>query len=246
MNKNNLCIASLAFLLLVGQISAVDHLWKFDENKGNIAYDSKGGWKGKDAVKGFLNNAYWRDLSKVGPGAAVHITGADNSFVTFGTAVGQFCKEDFTVAFWVQTSDCLELYDLVGNRADPGHGNYFSVRMSGDGYVTAEVDENSRGTNYIGVRSSCGGLNDGQWHHIAVTRCGTDLNLYIDGELSSTGCARGVANINNNKPFKIGRSMCEPGTCRFAPAALFDDLAIYSCALDACKIKELYECATNE
>jgi len=243
MTKITLCIA---ILLLVGSISAQDHLWKFDENKGKIAYDSKGGPKGKNAVKGFLNNAYWRDLSKGGAGSAVRITGDDDSYVTFGTKVGQFCKEDFTVAFWVQTSDCLDLFDLVGNREAAGHGNFFSVRMGGDGYVTAEINEDSKGTNYIGVRSSCGGLNDGQWHHITVTRCGGELVLYIDGDFSNKGSSRGTANINNDNAFKIGRSMCEPGTCRFAPDALFDDLAIYSDALNGKEVKELYKCATNE
>jgi len=243
MTKITLCIV---LLLLVGQIAAQDHLWKFDENKGKIAYDSIGGNRFRKGVKAFLHCADWRDLSKVGEGAAVHITGEDESYVDFGGKVGQFCKEDFTVAFWVQTWEDLELFDLIGNRADAGHGNYFSVRMGCDGYVTAEVDEDEKGTDYIGVRSSCGGLNDGQWHHIAVTRCGNELVLYIDGEFSNKGCSRGTANINNGNPLRLGRSLCEPGTCRFAPDALFDDVAIYSDALDACKIKELYECATNE
>ena len=238
MTKITLCIA---LLLLVGQISAQDHFWKFDENKGKIAYDSAGGSHFRKGVKGYLNNAFWRDLSKVGPGAAVGITGDDDSYVTFGHKVGQFCKEDFTVAFWIQTSDCLDLYDLVGNRADAGHGNYFSVRMSGDGYVTAEIDEDSRGTNYIGVRSSCGGLNDGQWHHIAVTRCGNDLTLYIDGEFSNSGSTRGTADIRNRNDFKIGRSLVDRGTRRFAPAGLFDDVAIYSDDLTASQVRSLYK-----
>ena len=243
MTKITLCIA---LLLVVGQISAQDHLWKFDENEGKIAYDSIGGHRFRKGVKAFLHKAEWRDLSKVGPGAAVRLTGDDDSYVTFGDKVGQFRKEDFTVAFWVQTSDCLDLFDLIGNRVDAGHGNFFAVRMTGDGYVTAEVDEDCIGHEYIGVRSSCGGLNDGQWHHIAVTRCGNDLTLYIDGDFSNKGSARGVANINNNKPFKIGRSMIEKGTRRFAPDALFDDLAIYGDALSPKEVKELYKCATNE
>ena len=243
MNKNNLSIASLALLLLVGQISAQDHLWKFDENTGKTAYDSK---TGKTAVNGILNNAQWRDLSKIGAGAAVHLTGVDTSFVTFGNSVGQFGTSAFTVAFWVQTSDTLALYDLVGNRAAAGHGNFFSVRMASDGYVTAEVDQDASGTNYIGVRSSKGGLNDGQWHHIVVTRNGKNLILYIDGAASNSGSAKGTTNISNKNAFKLGRSMVEPGTRRFTPDALFDDLALYSTALSASQVKTLYQSATNQ
>jgi len=245
MNKTNLCIASLVLLLMIGQISAQDHLWKFDENQGNIAYDSRGGRRGRDGVRAFLNNAFWRKLAKIGPGSAVRITGADNSFVTFGDSIGQFGRNDFTVAFWVQTADTLGLYDLIGNRADPGHGNWFAVRMTGDGYVTAEVDEDSNGTNYIGVRSVRGGLNDDQWHHITVTRNGGNLNLYIDGALSNRGSARGTANIRNRNDFKLGRSMVERSTRRFAPAALFDDVAIYSDDLTASQVRSLYRSGLN-
>jgi len=233
MNKNNLCIASFALLLMVGQISAQDHLWLFNEGYGRIAYDEKGGWKGKDKVNGYLSNADWREES-------VHITGADDSYVTFGTAIGQFGRDDFTVAFWIRTRDTLGLYDLVGNRADPGHGNWFAVRMTGDGYVSAEVDEDAQGTNYVGFRSAKGRLNDGQWHHITVTRKGGDLALYIDGKFSNSGSARRPANIRNNRPFRIGRSLVDRGTRRFAPDATFDDLAIYSQALSAKEINYLY------
>jgi len=282
MTKNNFYIASFAILLMIGQISAQDHLWTFDENQGNIAYDSgsgyssgsgnnggygggHGGGRGRrggnnnpnnnnnnnnnnyyNNANGYLNNADWLELSKVGPGAAVHISGTDDSYVDFGNAVGQFGTQDFTVAFWVQTTDTLNLYDLVGNRADPGHGNWFAVRMTDDGYVSAEVDQDAQGTNYIGMRSVDGGLNDGNWHHVAVTRASNNLYLYIDGTLSNSGSANGVANIYGNQSFRIGRSLNDGSTPRFAPDGVFDDLAIYYRALEDYEVQNLYENATNQ
>ena len=236
-------IISLAVLLLIGQASAQTHLWKFDEGTGNTAFDflRKG-----NPVNGMLNSATWQDLSKVGAGAAVHINGADNSFVSFGSAIGQFGTKDFSVALWVQTTDTLALYDLIGNRADFGNGNFFSVRMTGDGTVSAEVDEDAAGTNYIGVKSGKSGLNDGNWHHIVVTRSGTTLNLYIDGDLSKSGTGNGAANINNGKAFKLGRSLVSASTSRFSPDALFDDVAIYNTALTASQVMSLYQGATNQ
>ncbi len=242
MTKKSLCI--LALLLFVGQISAQAHYWQFDEGKGKIAADSKGGKK--NAVNGVLNNAEWRDLSKVGPGAAVRLTGADNSYVSFGNGIGQFGRDDFTVALWVQTTDCTPLFDLVGNRASSGHGNFFGIRMSGDGYVTAEIDEDSRGTDYIAVKSSQCGLNDGNWHSIIVTRCGGVLTLYIDGKASDTGSAKGTANINNRNVFKLGRSLVDKKISCFAPDALFDDLAIFDYAMGAFEAQLFYQKATNE
>jgi len=244
MNKNNLIIASFAFLLMVGQISAQDHLWKFDENKGNIAYDSR---TGKSAVNGFLNNAYWRDLSKVGPGAAVRLTGDDNSFVTFGNQVANFGTKDFTVAFWVQTRENCDLFDLLGNRADSGYyGNYFNIRMNKEGSVTAEICQDEKGTNYMGIRAVQKGLNDGQWHHIAVVRSKGTLSIYIDCAFSIYGANKVATNLNSRNPLKLGRSLVDRSVRRFSADALFDDLAIYYSALSYTQIKTLYECATNE
>jgi len=243
MTKKSLCLASFALLLFVGQISAQAHYWQFDEGTGKIARDSKGGRK---AVNGVLNNAEWRDLSKVGPGAAVRLTGADNSYVSFGDGIGQFGRDDFTVALWVQTRDTLALFDLVGNRASSGHGNFFAIRMSGDGYVSAEVDEDEHGTDYIGVRSTQGRLNDGNWHSIIVTRSGNTLTLYIDGKASNSGTARGTANIKNRNVFKLGRSLVDRSVRRFAPDALFDDLAIWDYAMGAFEAQLWWQRATNE
>jgi len=241
--KTRLSIFSLGLLLLIGQAGAQTHLWKFDEGTGTTAFDSV---HTANSVNGMLNSATWQDLSKVGPGAAVRITGADNSYVSFGSSIGKFGTKAFSVALWVQTTDTLANYDLIGNRADPGHGNFFAVRMTGDGFVTAEVDQDSAGTNYIGVKSSMNGLNDGNWHHIVVTRSGKTLSLYIDGSLSNSGTGAGAANINNGKAFKLGRSLVDSNTARFAPAALFDDVAIYNTALTASQVKSLYRKATNQ
>ena len=244
MTNKSLCIASLALLLFVGQISAQAHYWQFDEGTGKIAKDSKGGRR--DAVNGVLNNAQWRDLSKVGPGAAVRLTGDDNSYVSFGDNIGQFGRNDFTVALWVQTTDKLALYDLVGNRASSGHGNFFAIRMTGDGYVSAEVDEDEHGTDYIGVTSAQKGLNDRHWHSIIVTRIGNTLTLYIDGKASNSGSARGTADIKNRNVFKLGRSLVDRSVRRFAPDALFDDLAIFDYGMGAFEAQLWWQRATNE
>ena len=226
------------------QPQTVNHFWNFDEGTGNTARDSL---TGKNAVNGLLNNAQWIDLSKVGPGAAVRITGADNSWVSFANPIGQFGRDDFTVAFWFQTTDnSLGNADLVGNRAASGHGNFFAVRLTNDGYVSAEVDEDARGTNYIGLRSVQRGLNDGNWHHVAAVRSGRTLTLYIDGVSSSSGSANGVANINNKIVFKIGRSLVDNSISRFTPDATYDDLATYNSALTSDQVYQLYANATNQ
>lgn len=199
--------------------------WRFDEAGGDIVYDALG------QVNGTLSNA-----TRVSPGytgiGAVHIDGSNSSYVDFTNRVGQFGVADFTIALWIKTSDTLAVYDLIGNRTSGSHDSFVSLRMAGGtGVAAAEVDENSDGKNYVGVTSDVGGLNDGNWHHIAVVRQRQTLSLYVDGKLAGSASATGVAAIGNGNPLKLGRSLIGV-VPRFAPNAVFDDVRVYDVALD--------------
>ncbi|ETW94273.1 MAG: hypothetical protein ETSY1_35570 [Candidatus Entotheonella factor] len=187
------------------------------------------------SVNGTLSNAVVETTDPTF-GSVVHINGANNSFVDFGTAIGQFRTQDFTVAFWFQTTEQHRYFDLAGNRTVGSHGNFLAIRMTGNhessprGRVSVEVDQDGNGTNFIGVSSQVTGLNDGDWHHIAVVRRGNSLELYVDGVSSNRGSANGVANIANGNAFKLGRSLVGHDA-KFAPNARFRALCVYDVAL---------------
>ncbi|MFM6066272.1 MAG: LamG-like jellyroll fold domain-containing protein, partial [Sphaerospermopsis kisseleviana] len=195
-------------------------------------------------IEGTVSNA---TIDAQGPGgnASVHITGADNSFVSFGTQIGQFGTNDFTVAFWVQTTESYRYFDLAGNRTAGSHGNFFCIRMTGKhesrpaGIISAEVDQDQNGTNYIGVESKTAGFNDGKWHHIAVVRKGASLTLYVDGVVSGNTTGTGVANIANGHPFKLGRSLVGVHD-KFAANARYSGLRVYDTALNDSDISSLF------
>ncbi|MEY3867479.1 MAG: hypothetical protein RLZZ338_1370 [Cyanobacteriota bacterium] len=199
-------------------------------------------------IDGTMSNA---TLDAQGPGGrtSVHINGSDNSFVSFGTQIGQFGTNDFTVAFWVQTAETYRYFDLAGNRAAGSHGNFFCIRMTGKhesrpaGLIGSEVDQDQNGTNYIGVESKTAGFNDGKWHHIAAVRKGTSLKLYIDGVVSGNGSGQGVANIANGNAFKLGRSLVGVHD-KFAADARYSDLRVYDTALNDSEISSLFSSVT--
>ncbi|WP_231859474.1 tectonin domain-containing protein [Nodularia spumigena] len=190
-------------------------------------------------------------LDNEGPGGntAVHINGSDNSFVSFGTQIGQFGTSDFTLAFWLQTKESYRYFDIAGNRAAGSHGNFFCIRMTGKhesrpgGIIASEVDQDQNGTNYIGVESKTAGFNDGKWHHLAVVRQGKSLKLYIDGVILGNATGNGVANIANGQAFKLGRSLVGVDN-KFAPDARYSGLRVYDTALNDSEISSLFSTAT--
>ncbi|MEA5580150.1 lamin tail domain-containing protein [Nodularia harveyana UHCC-0300] len=195
-------------------------------------------------IKGTLSNA---TIDNQGPkgNTSVHITGADDSFVSFGTEIGQFGSNDFTVAFWVQTSESHRYFDIAGNRTAGSHGNFFCIRMTGKhesrpaGIISVEVDQDQNGTNYIAVDSKTAGFNDGKWHHIVVVRQGTSLKLYIDGVVSGNTTGKGVTNIANGNAFKLGRSLAGFEN-KFAANARYSGFSVYDTALNESDISSLF------
>jgi hypothetical protein len=178
-------------------------------------------------------------------GKAVRITGANDSFVSFPAAIGQFGTKNFTVAFWFKTNELPDTttgaYDLFGNRFDGGHGNWIAFRIARDGGVVAEIDQDASGTNYAGLstlKSDGSGWGDGSWHHLAFVREGKNVSLYMDGILRATAMSAGITSINNTYPLKIGRSLTTAvHSTRFAPNAAFDNLFICERAMSLDEIK---------
>lgn len=121
------------------------------------------------------------------------------------------------------------------------------MRMSGDnnptmpaGQVIVELAQDATGLNYANVTSNTTGLNDGAWHYLVFVRNGLNLSLYVDGKLDNSVTASGIANITNPADFKIGRSVEAIAGPRFAPVACFAELRVYTRALTATRIADLF------
>src|SRR5204862_85071 len=60
----------------------------------------------------------------------------------------------------------------------------WDLASNGSGQVFLEVEQEASNTNY-GTQTTTATYADGQWHHVAMTRSGTVLKLYVDGVLPS-------------------------------------------------------------
>jgi len=169
-------------------------------------------------------------------GRAMHLL-EKKSHISLGKAVGQFGTGDFTIAFGIKNISNHgdgEL-DIIGSQTMKGHGNFFSVRLSGKDRIFFHVDENSKGKHYVKVQTDpLSMVSDRTWFHVAVVRKGPTIQIYINGVLSAKAKSpTGIANINSNTDVKLGHSR------RHTPNAQYEDLRIYDHSLDAAEIQAL-------
>jgi WD40 repeat protein len=139
-----------------------------------------------------------------------------------------------SVGAWVKLRPSREGWYVIVSKGDPGWG---MLANSKAGSVMMSV-HNLKHENTVGANMD---LTDDHWHHVIGTYDGEKACLYIDGELGNSKRIRG--NIpTNNRPVVIGDlpELSERGY-DLSWNGLIDDVCIYSYALSADEVKDLYE-----
>jgi hypothetical protein len=208
--------------------------WKFDETSGLNFSDASG-----HGNSGTLTASNSCIFSSGVNGNALNVTSYSGFAAVSNGALGSFGTSDFSVAFWVKTTgaNC----HLIGNRYSTNHANFWTVKLSNTGTVNLEVDQDTVGTNYWNTGGATHSVNDNTWHHIAVTRVGPTLTVYVDGALDISTTAPATTNLTNsgqpivlaNTPY-IGLHGSEFMT------GLFDDVFIFNRAVSANEIQALH------
>lgn len=168
-----------------------------------------------------------------------------NGTINFGTSTANFGTSSFTVEFWLKTTaQVTENYQIGIMEKWPACNAteaFWSMRMGGAG---------TGGKLHVNMASSAGQdtqglvatkmLNDGVWHHVALTRSGGTISLYLDGALDVSQTNGTTANISNAVAFVAGQSVCSccDGTQIFS--GYMDELSIYNRALSASEIASVY------
>ncbi|MDM8557326.1 LamG-like jellyroll fold domain-containing protein [Candidatus Parabeggiatoa sp. HSG14] len=129
-------------------------------------------------------------------GISSYVSIPENANLRFGTST------DFTVEFWVKTTE---------NRNDPallsdkdwgsGRNKGFAIAQTGQKWKFNLGD----GTNRIDLED-IGVINDGLWHHLAVTvaREG-DVIAYHDGVVKTSAGAEDIGDVNSGLGLKIAQ-----------------------------------------
>ena len=184
-------------------------LWSGETNANDTVGTNNGAWVGTaNYTDGVVGQAFYFD---------------GGSYVLCGTNAGNFGTNDFTVDFWINTTQAGRTA-IVSKWPVCNLASMWSIRLI-DGYINIETIGNSSGYAHATLVSDSI-VNDGAFHHVTFTRQGTLQTLYIDDIFDNSVRSSAVADLNNNVDLVVGQSVCVccDGTADFVGA--IDELSI--------------------
>jgi len=114
------------------------------------------------------------------------LDGLDDYAEIDNSTLGDFGIGDFTIEMWVKT-DANGDNPLINKREVCNIGKSWMFYLE-DGIVKGEFRDDPGSVSALGI-TGVASINDGAWHHLAITRAGNTVRIYIDGQLDNTNTA---------------------------------------------------------
>ena len=158
-------------------------------------------------------------------------------------SAGQLSQLDFTAALWFKTTASGP---LLSNRVYPpefSEYKFFELLLNADGSVTGNVG----GYGVVGGAN----LADGQWHHVALRRAGTRVDLFVDGTPAAhVFTSAGLRDVSSGGPLFLGgrRQVSSQASLIFTPnsteteffAGAIDEVFLFKRAIDNGELASIY------
>ena len=163
---------------------------------------SVGGWFCFDTARGMATSGATSGSTTFvsSTGDMLKIQGPNNG----GGNGLQFGTGAYTIEFWIKTTANA---GWIMFNAGSNTGIRISVGKNGTlgGGFNGRIDVNEQVANNDQYTESGVSVNDGQWHHVAISRpAGGQMKLWVDGAHQGTGASNG-RNWNSNEDCWIGR-----------------------------------------
>jgi len=148
-------------------------------------------------------------------GNAFYFNGSN--YLSFGTNIGNFGTNDFTIDFWIQTTQSVWWVGILEKRPVCNWGDMWSVRLK-DGYINFESDPFTTVTSTTLV-------SDGSFHHVTLIREGYWREIFVDGEFEDAAYSENLFDLHNNVEMFAGTNICYNGGTQNLVGTL-DELSI--------------------
>ncbi len=150
----------------------------FEGADASTTFTDLGGHAFTPAADAQIDTAFYKNdlASGLFDGTGDWITTPDTADYDFGTA-------PYAFSFWFKTSQIGRQYVSLFSNDDvtvTGIAILMNIGTDSDGKIAYY---GALGTAKV---TTTGGYNDGNWHHLALVRNGTDLQIYIDGTSKMT------------------------------------------------------------
>ena len=190
--------------------------WTFDEGAGTNTFDATGNGR-TGTLMGKPLPVWTSGVSS----NALEFDGFQNNVLVPNDA-GLTPIDALTLAVWVKVATNVTS-EAIAKWTTDGNGGSYELSLT-NGY--AELDLSLGGTSARLVGTTA--LPDNQWHHVAGTYDGTQMQVYLDGVTVGSVAATGAIDIVE-APLMIG-----------LVAGRMDDVRIYQRALSSNEINSIY------
>ncbi|RLI99997.1 MAG: hypothetical protein DRP08_06800 [Candidatus Aenigmatarchaeota archaeon] len=208
--------------IFIRMIDGLVGAWHLDEGSGNVAYDSSG--QGND---GTIYGATWIDGKF---GKALSFDGSDD-YVDFGNDPTLTDVSDITIILWFSFTD-IPTYDaqLIGVMDVWSNPSYYNIWIdNGSGYFIFRY----KTSGDVWEVSSGAAFNDGQYHHIAAVRAGSEIKIFVDGVLKNS-----VSGVSGSVSTSESLKLC--GKYESYVKGYADEVFVFNKALSDEEISDLY------
>ena len=148
--------------------------------------------------------------------------------------------DDFTVAVWFKTAVDKSQQEIIHALGNNTSDDELEISLEDDDTVVVKVRDDSQDL------SSSITLTDDNWHHIAITRVGETVCLFVDGSQQdcANGVEAGVLSVTNANAVVIGQEQDSFGGDFSATQSFeghLDEFKIYDVKLSDAEINNIYQ-----
>jgi len=201
--------------------------WKFDEGSGNIAHDSS--VFGNNGT--LINGPTWT-TGQVNN--ALSFDGTDD-YVDIGIGTNYFPMPKFTLCAWIKSTE-IGTASTARGIIGITYGLNLYLSTNGNLYLRINTNPSTETFAYISYPQN---LLDAKQHFVCASYDGTNVNLFIDGELKKTQAATWGG--TTHWPTYIATIGWDVNSSPWKFKGLIDEVRIYNRDLSDTEIKRYYD-----